>query len=536
MSSDFRTDIVMEGIKHGACDYLIKPVREEELQNVWQHIIRRKFCDGIRMETLNGPERDDRSKQTSEHGKDALPMGTGSTADSKNKKKRSFKQFNAREKKEGGFAPKKPRVVWATDLHQNFVAAVNHLGIDKAVPKKVLDLMNVPGLTRENVASHLQKFRQFLKKLIGVDMNRNGHPEANDDARLCFQGFIITEEIAQEALAAIQNGFINERPTSLEKLTSTKSVIQPESLEGSGSSVGVKGFPGFSGSEPLPKPIVSDNVPFCLVDNAKALVTASERNPIRSHPVTDFHWNNTYYLNQKPISVSLQPSICLQTEDNQLQLNFGTMSTLDRQTSSCPVSVDFHGGNQFSSSNNTEVIPSQQLTSQQSRPHTANFTAVDTPPPSSTCPQQMNESFDINASQHVTMNEGLLPPSTANLQYLMMQELDEQSGNVNINHFPDSISSLQSSTGNLNECHLIHGYEGKEEMQSNLMEELNISFVGESLTIANQFTGKSSQNQPCFWSPGIVDEREVEHDNFYLNLICSPKAEDSVLELLIIPQ
>ncbi len=37
-----------------------------------------------------------------------------------------------------------------------FVDAVNQLGVDKAVPKRILDLMNVAGLTRENVASHLQ--------------------------------------------------------------------------------------------------------------------------------------------------------------------------------------------------------------------------------------------------------------------------------------------------------------------------------------------------------------------------------------------
>jgi two-component response regulator (ARR-B family) len=37
-----------------------------------------------------------------------------------------------------------------------FVDAVNQLGVDKAVPKRILDLMNVEGLTRENVASHLQ--------------------------------------------------------------------------------------------------------------------------------------------------------------------------------------------------------------------------------------------------------------------------------------------------------------------------------------------------------------------------------------------
>ncbi|KAL8542340.1 hypothetical protein ACS0TY_003275 [Phlomoides rotata] len=50
---------------------------------------------------------------------------------------------------------KKPQVVWSIELHGKFVAAVNQLGIDKALPKRILDLVNV-GLTRENVASHLQ--------------------------------------------------------------------------------------------------------------------------------------------------------------------------------------------------------------------------------------------------------------------------------------------------------------------------------------------------------------------------------------------
>ena len=60
---------------------------------------------------------------------------------------------------EDGSQSKKRRVVWSVELHQQFVNAVNSLGIDKAVPKRILDLMGVAGLTRENVASHLQKYR-----------------------------------------------------------------------------------------------------------------------------------------------------------------------------------------------------------------------------------------------------------------------------------------------------------------------------------------------------------------------------------------
>ena len=65
-------------------------------------------------------------------------------------------------------ALKRPRLVWTPPLHKRFVDAVSHLGIKNAVPKTIMQLMNVEGLTRENVASHLQKYRLYLKRLAGI--------------------------------------------------------------------------------------------------------------------------------------------------------------------------------------------------------------------------------------------------------------------------------------------------------------------------------------------------------------------------------
>ncbi len=42
MSSNGETSVVLRGVTHGAVDFLIKPVRIEELRNVWQHVVRRK--------------------------------------------------------------------------------------------------------------------------------------------------------------------------------------------------------------------------------------------------------------------------------------------------------------------------------------------------------------------------------------------------------------------------------------------------------------------------------------------------------------
>ena len=51
-------------------------------------------------------------------------------------------------------------------------------GVKNAVPKTILQLMNVDGMTRENVASHLQKYRLYLKKLGGLTSNAKTTPEA----------------------------------------------------------------------------------------------------------------------------------------------------------------------------------------------------------------------------------------------------------------------------------------------------------------------------------------------------------------------
>ncbi|XP_020876306.1 putative two-component response regulator ARR21 isoform X2 [Arabidopsis lyrata subsp. lyrata] len=60
---------------------------------------------------------------------------------------------------------KKKKITWTDSLHDLFLQAIRHIGLDKAVPKKILAFMNVSYLTRENVASHLQKYRIFLRRV-----------------------------------------------------------------------------------------------------------------------------------------------------------------------------------------------------------------------------------------------------------------------------------------------------------------------------------------------------------------------------------
>ncbi|KAG9456270.1 hypothetical protein H6P81_000778 [Aristolochia fimbriata] len=175
LSANSDPKAVMKGITHGACDYLLKPVRIEELKNIWQHVVRRRKSDS--KDQNNTGHGDDGEKCQQGVGEAGRAISTTGATDPNGKLSRKRKDQNEEEDddcEENGHAnedpaaQKKPRVVWSVELHRKFVAAVNQLGIDKAVPKRILDLMNVERLTRENVASHLQKYRLYLKRISSV--------------------------------------------------------------------------------------------------------------------------------------------------------------------------------------------------------------------------------------------------------------------------------------------------------------------------------------------------------------------------------
>ncbi|CAN6193977.1 unnamed protein product [Urochloa humidicola] len=173
ISANDEKKTMMKGVMHGACDYLVKPARLEQIRNIWMHVARKSVNDqrnkiSASIDVVTGGQNlpgDAKNGECSNH----------SRKHSKNKKDSN----GAEEDKDGTSTQKRPRVQWSGELHRKFLEAINQIGLDNVVPKKIHEVMNVEGLSRDSVGSHLQKYRLYLKKLNEGTL-KHSNPSVNE--------------------------------------------------------------------------------------------------------------------------------------------------------------------------------------------------------------------------------------------------------------------------------------------------------------------------------------------------------------------
>ncbi|KAL9375872.1 hypothetical protein Peur_032751 [Populus x canadensis] len=180
MSSDDSEKVILRTLEGGAAFYIVKPINKDDLKNVWQYAVATKTGKySLSIKEIGGSQESSSSTVFDQK----IYVDEVSSAKSTNNKicnekdriNKNRKRTKEDQEVDSQLAPKKPKVVWTNSLHSRFLQAINHIGLDKAVPKRILEFMSVPGLSRENVASHLQKYRIFLKKVAerGTSSSKN---------------------------------------------------------------------------------------------------------------------------------------------------------------------------------------------------------------------------------------------------------------------------------------------------------------------------------------------------------------------------
>ncbi|KAI3458200.1 hypothetical protein Pfo_014863 [Paulownia fortunei] len=169
MSADDKEGVALKGLESGAAFFIVKPVSADDLRDLWQFAAMKKKSQVVIEETGGFP---DEKTSTEKNSSNEMAVSASSvnedTLNKKDSKRKSPRKEGSDEKKgenSQSASQKKPKVIWTNSLHNRFLEAIRSIGLDRAVPKKILEVMDVPGLTRENVASHLQKYRIFLRRV-----------------------------------------------------------------------------------------------------------------------------------------------------------------------------------------------------------------------------------------------------------------------------------------------------------------------------------------------------------------------------------
>ncbi|KAK2998751.1 hypothetical protein RJ639_024478, partial [Escallonia herrerae] len=177
MSANEDDSMVSRAIESGAFRMIGKPVTEGALKYLWQHVMRERMMRKNNKTGDKGVRHREISMVGENHKLHDQPKGKqleedkGSETNNRDddgtstKKLKSRKYGRKNEKGESTNKNKAGRVrrevctEWTDELHSMFMVAVGQLGEGRCYPKEILEHMNVPGLTRMQVASHLQKCR-----------------------------------------------------------------------------------------------------------------------------------------------------------------------------------------------------------------------------------------------------------------------------------------------------------------------------------------------------------------------------------------
>ncbi|KAK9756897.1 hypothetical protein RND81_01G128300 [Saponaria officinalis] len=141
MSADDEEDVIKDVFKSGACDYLIKPIRVENVRHLWKNVYRAQRHGSMKrveqswsdsVTNLVNDQSNNNSvdyQKISNNNKSIISDGE----DRKCLKKRKIINTNVGYNQQvnddyASTSRKKQRIVWTSELHHKFVQAVNQFG------------------------------------------------------------------------------------------------------------------------------------------------------------------------------------------------------------------------------------------------------------------------------------------------------------------------------------------------------------------------------------------------------------------------
>ncbi|GAB4825981.1 hypothetical protein Ancab_008850 [Ancistrocladus abbreviatus] len=159
MSADGDEETMLKGLEGGAVQYFVKPIKLPDLIRLWQFVFSWRKSKTVSTEAAN-------ALNNNVHNVSWFACFNSEEENGNRRKRKVSGQTSCVEiaDAEGDNTSTRTKFCWTPQLHNLFMEAIHIVGFDRATPLKILKYMKVPGLTREQIASHLQKFRIYLRR------------------------------------------------------------------------------------------------------------------------------------------------------------------------------------------------------------------------------------------------------------------------------------------------------------------------------------------------------------------------------------
>jgi two-component response regulator (ARR-B family) len=133
MSTDESKNVMLRSLEGGAAFYIVKPVNKDDLKNVWHYAVAIKTGISLSIKEIEGSRESSSSTLV-----ERLSLEDVNSATSINDEERYRKNGTKEERKstkedqevDSQPASKKRKVVWTNSLHNRFLLALNHIGLD----------------------------------------------------------------------------------------------------------------------------------------------------------------------------------------------------------------------------------------------------------------------------------------------------------------------------------------------------------------------------------------------------------------------
>ena len=143
MSADDEKSVIVESLQRGAAFYMVKPVRPDDLKHVWQYAVPAKKGKSVVIEEIRSiPEESSGEKASSDDLNSASATSAavnnnheehGGKKDPKRKALKKVNEIDHVGDQDNTAAPKKAKVVWTTSLHNRFLQAIRHIGLESNI-------------------------------------------------------------------------------------------------------------------------------------------------------------------------------------------------------------------------------------------------------------------------------------------------------------------------------------------------------------------------------------------------------------------